>query len=116
VPPRDSRPDSHLSLLRALFCLGSAALLGAGALFFDHADQPAWRASTAGVAPSYLPADNSGIIRMVLVIGMVLLILGQLWILQRRLQPRQVLVPVQSETRRNRSGSSSTSPNESTLK
>lgn len=114
VQPRSGHPNSRQSVLRALFSVGTAIFIGAAALAFDDSSAAHPRIATAGVTPAYLPSDSSGVIRMALVVGIVVLIFGQLWILRRRLQPRRLTVPVHA--RRNRSGSSTMNPNSSTWK
>lgn len=114
VQPRRDHPKPRQSVARALFSVGSAVLIGAAALLLDDPSSTRSRTATASVTPAYMPSDSSGIIRMALVVGIVVLIFGQLWILRRRLQPRRLTVPVQ--IRRNRSGSSTIRPNGSTRK
>jgi hypothetical protein len=53
---------------------------------------------------------------MVLVVGVVFLIVGQLWILRRRQEPTRLLAPVQGSSRRNFFGSSTMKPKSSTSK
>ncbi len=112
VQLRRRHPETRQSVLRALLSVGAAVLIGAAALAFDDTTGTQPRVAAASVTPAYLPSDSSGVIRMALVVGIVVLIFGQLWILRRRLAPRRLTVPVQA--RRNRPGSSRMSPNSST--
>jgi hypothetical protein len=98
---------------RAALCLATAAALGAFALASEPSSASPQALESATI-PAYLPADSSGIIRVALVLGVVMLIVVQLWLLGRRLPSEQVLLPVQRVDRRKRSGSSTVNPNSST--
>jgi hypothetical protein len=101
------------SASRAVLCIATAVAIGAFALVTEPSS-PSSTTRTLATTPVYLPADNSGIIRVALILGVVLLILVQLWLLGRRPPGERVLLPVQRSDRRKRSGSSSVNPNSST--
>jgi hypothetical protein len=76
-------------------------------------------ASVASAGPSYLPSNSTGIMRAAVVVGVIVLILVQLWILSRKMQAARIPVPVEPPTarragqrsaRRNLPGSSINNP------
>jgi hypothetical protein len=93
--------------------MATAAAIGTFALASESSSASS-TALVSATTPAYLPADSSGIIRVALVLGVVMLIVVQLWLLGRRLPGERVLLPVQRSDRRKRSGSSTVNPNSST--
>lgn len=88
---RDSSyPSERYSVQRAVLCVGSAVAFGAMSLLSDGSSRgPA--ATEASAGPAYLPGDSSGVIRMALIVGVVLMILVHLWLLRRRTPAAQTL-------------------------
>jgi hypothetical protein len=98
------------SVLRAVSSVGCVAAVGIVSIVSSSTPGHASSIPTAAAVDS----AGSTVMRSGLVVGVVILILGQLWILSRRVPPQLVPVPLLDETRRNRLGSSTIMPKSST--